>query len=166
MQIASVRSALGRAELGYMNIISAPRFFNGVHGLVQVTDKMHQEFQSFNPILSGCVSIREHLLEHCDSIDYAVVVILLARGMLVIRTKTIALLGKSASIHRNIDKVPAETLGTIAPDIVGPNCNCSQIVIAQQFLHMQPRSRSQSPFRNIANDAMALRAPSEQAHRK
>ena len=139
MQVARVFSALGRAELGDMNIVSTPRFAYGVHGLVDISDKMHQEFQGLGSVVPRRIAVGKHLLEQVDPIDNAVVVILLSIRILCIRTKTIALLGKSAGIHWNVDKVPGVSLGAIVPDVIRPKRNRGQIIITQQFLYMQPR---------------------------
>ena len=156
---------MARTEFGHVNIISAARFADRVHGLVNISDEMHQEFQRFHPLLPRRISIREHLLEHGDTVDYAVVVILLCIGVLLIRTMAIAGLEKSTRIHWNVDKVPAVGFRAIVPDIVCPNSNCGQIIIAQQFVDFQSRGRSQSRFGNLADNAMALWSPSEHTRR-
>ena len=69
-------------------------------------------------------------------------VILQSVWVLFVWTKTITLFGKPAGILRNVDKVPTESFRAIVPDVVRPNCNRGQIIIAQQFFYVQSRSRS------------------------
>ena len=38
-----------------MNIVSAPSFADGMHGLVNVADKVNEEFQGLNTILLGSI---------------------------------------------------------------------------------------------------------------
>jgi len=139
MQIARVFAALRRTELGHVNVISTARFAHRVHGLVNIADEMYQEFQRVNTVLPLRVPVSQYLLEHGDAVDYAVVVVLLRVRMLFIRAITIARLRKTSGIIWNIDKVPAVSLWAFALDLIRPNGNRGQIIVAQQFLHLQPR---------------------------
>jgi len=75
MQVARRSSALARTEFGHVNIISAPRLSDGVHGLVNISDKMHQEFQCFNSVLPGRAVVGQHQFEKIDTVNHAVVVV-------------------------------------------------------------------------------------------
>ena len=67
---------MGRTEFGHVNIISAPSLSDGVHGLVNISDKVHQEFQRLNSVLPGRAVVGQHPLENIDAVNHAIVVVL------------------------------------------------------------------------------------------
>src|ERR1700694_5821652 len=103
-----------------MNVIPAPPLFHGMKRLMDVSNKVGQKFQRLDSVFARRILVAEDLLEHGNSINDAVVMVVFGRRMFLIRAITVAGLGEASCIFRYIHKVPAKGFRTSAFYLVRP----------------------------------------------
>src|SRR5207245_4295049 len=111
-------STLVRAKFRNLNIVASARFPNRVQWLMEICDKMNQEFERLNAIRLRRVVVAESLLEYENHVHHAIVVICSRRSVLVVRTITIPPLGKATRVHGDIHKMPAKRFRPLGLDLI------------------------------------------------
>src|SRR5437879_840377 len=84
MQVAGILPALGGPELRDVNIISSTGLGHSVHGLVNVSNKMDDEFQRLSLVLLAGALIGQHLPEHGYAVHHAIVVVIFRSGTFLV----------------------------------------------------------------------------------
>jgi len=92
MEIVQTVSALRRTKFCNVDIIAAASFRNRMQGLMDVGDKMDQEFEGLNAIGLRFIFVGQDSLEDFDSIHHAVVMVGFRFWMIFIGVVAIPLL--------------------------------------------------------------------------
>src|SRR5258708_165435 len=106
MKIAGVFSTLSLSELQNMNFVSSTRFSDGVQRLMDIPDKMHNEFQRLNSVGARGVLVGEYVCEQRDSVHHTIMVIFLCCGVSCIRAVATSRFREPGGADGDIYEVP------------------------------------------------------------
>jgi len=164
VQTAWPSAAPRLAKRRNMDVVSPARFPDGMQGLVQVGNEVHEEFQRLNALRSRRPTVSENGFVDVNSIDHAVVMVGQGGWMRHIRVKTISRLRKSFCTPRNVYEMPARSLRTFVADLIRPVRNGREVVVAEQIFNLALGCFAQMMFGDFRHNAVPRRSPGKRRY--
>lgn len=120
VKITFAVAAFTMPELHHVNVVTATRLAIGVQRLVDIPDKMHQEFQRFDTLRSRCLQISQYTFEYGDSIDHAITMIGEGGGNALLRVIAVSGFIERGRTRGYVYKMPSGGLRSTGANLVSP----------------------------------------------